>query len=216
MARFQHPQGPYVQQGAAAPASAAQQAQWEQEHLEWQQREANYREQLERHYWAQQEAEFQQKVAEYYAAYAARQQHQEQQHRLNQVLYGGAMAGCQDRHAAAAGGPLQQPAAIQQQAAHAAAQHQQTQHQQSQEGMDCCMQLCSPRPPLTAVSNFAWGASAAAPAWPGSVSGGMVWDGSAVGASGPRKRGQEAAALGEPASWGGPDTAFKRRAFRRD
>lgn len=197
--------GSFNLQAAMAQQQDAASLPWQEEHSEWQHTEHMYREQLERHYFAQQEVEYNARLTEYYAA---RQQHQQEQHRLNQVLYG---FGPSQR----ALPPSQQPS---QQQYHPQPQlqqyHPQQQYHQQRSlpqpqgmgGMDCCMQqAASPRLPLAAVCpNFGMAA----------VGGGMAWElvgqqGIALG----RKRGHDAA-MGEPDS--GPDSAFKRRAFQRN
>lgn len=167
---------------------------WAAEQGEWQRREAAYREQLERHYWAQHEAEYQDSVAEYYAA---RRHHQEQQHRLNQVLYGFGASRLAPPPSTTSAQPCH-PHLQQYQHQHIFQQHHQQQpyqqhqpqQQQEAEGMDCCgAPAASPRPPLTAVS---CNAGAGPPGWPGA---GMAWEASPAAAGGgmPRKRSQEAA-----------------------
>lgn len=170
---------------------------WAAEHQAWQQREAQYREQLERHYFAQQEAEFNAGLSEYYAA---RRQHQEQQQRLNQVLYGypghDHMASYSHfQHTAQH--PPQQAQLVQ---AHPQAPAPGEQGTSSM--MDC---VASPRQPLASVCNH----------YGGHGGSGMQWEGAASLAG--RKRGHwEASALGGEQAPSHPDSAFKRRSFRRD
>lgn len=177
---------------ATAIAAAQQQAAWAAEQLEWQRREAAYREQLERHYWEQQEAEFQAGVAEYYAA---RQQHQQQQQRLNQVLYGHGAAVQPFHPAPQAGGchgallAVPRQHALQATGAWGAGAG----GGEQPEGMECCgPPACSPRQPLAAVScNLSFGAGGAAAGWP--VGGpphaaGWEWEAAGTDASLCRKR----------------------------
>ncbi|KAL4443212.1 hypothetical protein ABPG75_010967 [Micractinium tetrahymenae] len=174
---------------------------WAAEHQAWQQREAQYREQLERHYFAQQEAEFNAGLSEYYAA---RLQHQEQQQRLNQVLYGYPGHNHMASHSHSQHTALHLPHPLQQGRSIAQAP--------AQQGADSCMADCSarasPRQPLASVCNHYGGHGGA------SAAGGMQWEGVA-GLAG-RKRGHEATVLAGEQSTGYPDSAFKRRNFRRD
>ncbi|PSC69806.1 hypothetical protein C2E20_6688 [Micractinium conductrix] len=192
-------------QAAMARAAAGQDDMsmpWADETQEWQMKEQQYREQLERHYHAQAEAEFNSSLASYYQE---RRQHQHQQQRLNQVLYGHAPSTFQQQHQHAGGAAFH--AHLQQQHHHQHPGFQQRhmqfghQHQQHvpQQGGDCWMAdwrpAASPRQPLAAVNG---------------MGGGMQWE--AAAAMQGIKRGAEALSAGGDEAC--PDSALKRRFFR--